>query len=121
MNTTERIKKEYLVAKNFNMPIEDVKNLDDNELNTMEKSLREMIDDGVNSFTLNDAVFNYTPASVPISIPNPSLISLFDKDSIEFMRFENNGNIYVKGKLTVNDKEVVDAFREFLKAQGYIK
>ena len=118
MNTTERLKKECLIARSFNMPIWEVKNLDDNELNTMEKSLREMCDDGVSSFTINEDI---VLENIPISVHTPSLISLFDKDSIEFMRFENNGDIYVKGVLAENSKEIVDAFREFLKAQGYIK
>lgn len=33
---------------------------------------------------------------------------------IEFLRLEPNGDIYVKGKLAENDKEVVHALREFL-------
>lgn len=35
--------------------------------------------------------------------------------NIEMMRFCPNGDIFVKGKLTTNDKEVVDMFREWLK------
>ena len=30
------------------------------------------------------------------------------------MEFKENGDIYVKGKLVENDKEVVNAMREFL-------
>lgn len=33
----------------------------------------------------------------------------------ELLRFERNGDIFVKGKLIENDKEVVDAFREYFK------
>ena len=51
-----------------------------------------------------------------------------ERDSIIFYTNENNemlklcanGDILVKGKLIENDKEVVDAFREFLKLQGFI-
>lgn len=32
----------------------------------------------------------------------------------EVLRFEPNGDIYVRGKLTENDKEVVEGLREFL-------
>ena len=32
-----------------------------------------------------------------------------------------NGDIFVKGKLIENDKEFVDAMREFLKESGFIK
>lgn len=33
----------------------------------------------------------------------------------ELLRFERNGDIYVKGKLIENDKQVVEAFREYFK------
>ena len=38
----------------------------------------------------------------------------------EILKLCENGDIYVKGKLVENDKEVVDAMREFLSAQGYL-
>ena len=34
---------------------------------------------------------------------------------------KDNGDILIKGKLVENDKEVVDAMREFLKTSGFIK
>lgn len=34
-------------------------------------------------------------------------------DGKELLKFERNGDIYVKGKLIENDKEVVNAFREY--------
>jgi hypothetical protein len=40
--------------------------------------------------------------------------------SEEIIKFCKNGDIFVKGKLAENDKEVVDAFREFLTGQGFI-
>ena len=33
----------------------------------------------------------------------------------EFLRFKGNGDIYVRGKLVENDKEVVQGIRDFLK------
>lgn len=36
------------------------------------------------------------------------------------LEFKENGDIFVKGKLVENDKEVVDGFREFLKGQSLI-
>lgn len=39
----------------------------------------------------------------------------------ELARFEADGDIYIKGKLATNDKEVVDALREFLIASGHLK
>ena len=38
----------------------------------------------------------------------------------EVMRFEPGGNIYVRGKLVENDKDVVDGLRAFLAAAGYM-
>jgi hypothetical protein len=38
----------------------------------------------------------------------------------EMIKLCDNGDILVKGKLIENDKEVVDAMREFLKTQGYL-
>ena len=36
------------------------------------------------------------------------------------LELKGDGDIFVKGKLIENDKEVVDALREFLKTQGFI-
>ena len=38
----------------------------------------------------------------------------------EMIKLCDNGDILVKGKLIENDKEVVNAMREFLKTQGYL-
>jgi len=37
----------------------------------------------------------------------------------EILKLCENGDIFVKGKLAENDKEVVNALREFLKGQGF--
>lgn len=44
-----------------------------------------------------------------------------DNSKREILKLCGNGDIFVKGKLTENDKEVVDALREFLKGQGLLK
>jgi hypothetical protein len=44
-----------------------------------------------------------------------------DKSSQEILKLCENGDIFVKGKLAENDKEIVDALREFLKVQGFLK
>lgn len=44
-----------------------------------------------------------------------------DKSSQEILKLCENGDIFVKGKLAENDKEIVDALREFLKGQGFLK
>jgi hypothetical protein len=48
------------------------------------------------------------------------LLKLFG-NGIEHLRFELNGDIFIKNKLVDNDKEVVNAFREFLVDQGYLQ
>ena len=44
-----------------------------------------------------------------------------DKSNQEILKLCKNGDIFVKGKLAENDKEVVDALREFVKGQGFLK
>jgi hypothetical protein len=44
-----------------------------------------------------------------------------DKSNQEILKLCENGDIFVKGRLAENDKEVVDALREFLKGQGFLK
>jgi hypothetical protein len=43
-----------------------------------------------------------------------------DKGITPILKLCQNGDIFVKGKLIENDKEVVDALREFLKFQGVV-
>lgn len=47
-------------------------------------------------------------------------IQFFTNENNEIIKLCDNGDIFVKGKLIENDKEVVDAMREFLKTQGYL-
>jgi hypothetical protein len=51
---------------------------------------------------------------------NISFMSTIDKNYTEILKLCSNGDIFVKGKLIENDKEVVDAMREFLKRQEYL-
>ena len=44
-----------------------------------------------------------------------------DNGTREILKLCGNGDIFVKGRLAENDKEVVDALREFLKGQGLLK
>ena len=52
----------------------------------------------------------------------PNTISFHTKEfnAEPFIKLCANGDIFVKGKLIENDKEVVDAMREFLTQQGFI-
>ena len=36
----------------------------------------------------------------------------------EMVRFNSNGDIFIKGKLVENDQQVVEGFREFLRRSG---
>ena len=44
-----------------------------------------------------------------------------DRENNEILKLCENGDIFVKGRLAENDKEVVDALRDFLKSQGFLK
>jgi hypothetical protein len=44
-----------------------------------------------------------------------------DNAGREILKLCENGDIFVKGKLAENDKEVVDALREFLKRECFLK
>ena len=47
-------------------------------------------------------------------------ITFTTSNSEPILELKQNGDIFVKGKLIENDKEVVDALREFLQTQGFI-
>lgn len=46
----------------------------------------------------------------------PGELIFYGQDNVEYLRFTPNGDIYVRGKLVENDKEVVQGLRDFLKA-----
>ena len=52
---------------------------------------------------------------------NTILFFQVDKSNHEILKLCGNGDIFVKGRLAENDKEVVDALREFLRVQGFLK
>ena len=47
-------------------------------------------------------------------------ITFTTSNSEPILELKGDGDIFVKGKLIENDKEVVDALREFLQTQGFI-
>lgn len=53
-------------------------------------------------------------------IRKTTIVAFFTPENEEIMRFEENGDIFVKGAKTDNDKAVVDAMRIFLQTQGYL-
>ena len=48
----------------------------------------------------------------------PENVLVFKHESTEILKFSINGDIFVKGKLIENDKEIVAALREFLGLSG---
>ncbi len=55
-------------------------------------------------------------------LPPPNVkFQLTNTNETPILELKANGDIFVKGRLVENDKEVVDAMREFLGYQGLIK
>lgn len=50
-----------------------------------------------------------------------NIITIGGAPGVEILSLHSNGDIYVRGKLTTNDQEVVDGLRAFLEETGYIK
>lgn len=63
--------------------------------------------------------------SVLREMPNTAENTIFfmqlDGQNRELLKLCQNGDIFVKGRLAENDKEVVDALKQFLISQGLIK
>jgi hypothetical protein len=57
----------------------------------------------------------------PIPEKQNTIRFMQDNGAREILKLCENGDIFVKGKLAENDKEVVDALREFIKGQGFLK
>lgn len=53
-------------------------------------------------------------------IKQPSCMT-FNIKGKEIMKFTEEGHIFVRGRLTEIDREVVDALRDFLKETGHLK
>lgn len=49
-----------------------------------------------------------------ITVEPKAIFSIRLQSGVEMIRFEANGNIYIKGKKVTNDLEVVDGFRELI-------
>ena len=54
-----------------------------------------------------------------LNLKSPSLLLMVDEKGNEILKFETNGDVFYKGKLIENDKQITDGFREFLKLQGF--
>lgn len=47
-------------------------------------------------------------------VPNSAPILSLGTEDMEILRFERNGDIFIKGKLVTNDMQIVEGFRELL-------
>ena len=50
----------------------------------------------------------------------PNTVTFNTSDTTEIIKLCENGDIFVKGKLIENDKELVNAMREFLVDSGHL-
>ena len=50
-----------------------------------------------------------------------SLFMLVAKDGKEMLRIDENGDFTVQGRKAGNDKEILEAFRQFLIGSGHLK
>lgn len=48
------------------------------------------------------------------------LVTFVSKEGDEIIKINNNGDIFVKGKLVENNKVVVDGLKEFLSSYGLL-
>jgi len=49
------------------------------------------------------------------------IMTIYNAENEEILRFENNGDIYLHNKLIENDLQVVEGFKEFLIQNGLYK
>jgi hypothetical protein len=56
-----------------------------------------------------------------IPIDQNTIFFMVDNGNTEILKLCENGDIFVKGRLAENDKEVVDALKEFLILHGFSK
>tara|TARA_R110000744_G_scaffold378868_2_gene495704 strand:- start:220 stop:405 length:186 start_codon:yes stop_codon:yes gene_type:complete len=54
-----------------------------------------------------------------LELKEASILLMVDKEGNEMLKFEKNGDVFYKGKLIENDKQITEGFREFLKLQCF--
>ncbi|AZV43596.1 hypothetical protein BAOM_2987 [Peribacillus asahii] len=57
--------------------------------------------------------------SATLSAPVAPTIFFKGKEDIEILRLEPNGDIFIRGRLVENDKQITDGLRQFLLSHGY--
>jgi hypothetical protein len=95
------------------MDKENYSNLDKISSSDMPGELNKLVNDNFNY------LINNPENTILIPKMNADILYI-GHDSKEILKISNNGDIFVKGRLVENDKEVVDALREFLTKQGLI-
>lgn len=68
----------------------------------------------------NKLTFHAVEATIAKMEPVPPTITFSGKDNLEILKLEPNGDIYVKGNLIENDKQVTTALKQFLVSHGYL-
>lgn len=52
--------------------------------------------------------------------PPETVLTIQNNEGKKILQFMQDGSIYVHGRFAENDKEIVEAFKEFLIDQGYM-
>jgi hypothetical protein len=66
----------------------------------------------LNTSTTNE---NYNSVAYELTAEEPQSVLDIQGPNGSIFRIDDNGDIYVRGKLTTNDMEVVDGFKDFLR------
>ena len=85
----------------------------------LEQSLRDWCDsrcDGCKKLKAKDE-----KALLVFSEEQDKSVWQINSESEELMKFMQNGDIYIRGKLIENDREVVQGMRDFLSSMGFIQ
>lgn len=56
---------------------------------------------------------------VQINRTPPPLLACHDESKVEILSIHQNGDFFYRGKLIENDKQITNAFREFLESKGF--
>ena len=59
-------------------------------------------------------------STLNIDTSNADILLVTNAGSEEVLRISSNGDFFKRGKMIGNDKEIIEAFREFLINQGYL-
>lgn len=115
----EKLEKVNYLANTLNLPFEYINDMSDEDINLIFKMSKEIDDEGKNLLKQTSEITENSEILPLVNNPDQDIIRLNTSDGTEILRFDCNGDIYVKGNLAENDKSVVDGFRDFLKSYGF--